>query len=150
MRYAIYQKYRNDTHYVWCSELSDSRHASAFSLGSLVPPSSNPIEIYRELQRDVHSKDTHSAKLLALKASLTNRAVEWAGAGHITVQQKEDIILLINKATHAEWRPLLYIIPRAPIAPPRLKTVPVGDRAGLGEEYIIEDLKGTEFEIVEF
>lgn len=151
MKYAIHQKYRNDTHYVWCSELFDSRTASSFSLGSLVPASANPVDIYRELKRDVQSKDSHSAKITAQKASLSTLAVKWAAAKEITEEQKEDIILMVDKATFDEWRPLLYVIPRgAAIIPPRLQTVPVGQRAGLGEEYIIKDLQGTEFEIVEF
>jgi hypothetical protein len=151
MKHVIQKKYRNDTHYVWCSDLFDSKTASSLSLGSLVPPSANPVDIYRELQRDVQSQDRHSAKITAQKATLSKLAVEWAAAGEITNDDKEDIVYQVNNSTFPMWRPLLYVIPRGPaIVPPRLQTVPAAKRAGFGEEYIIEDLKGMEFEIVEF
>jgi hypothetical protein len=53
LKFHIQEQYRGDIHYVWCSENFDSRKLSAYSSGSLVPPSSNPADIYRQLQQDV-------------------------------------------------------------------------------------------------
>jgi hypothetical protein len=47
------------------------------------------------------------------------------------------------------WRPLLYVIPRAPIeAAGRLQLVPIGRRATYGLEYRIVDLMPEEFDIL--
>jgi len=47
------------------------------------------------------------------------------------------------------WRPLLYVIPRAIVAS-RLQAVPACRRAGRGDEYVMSDLKGSEFDIIEY
>ena len=151
LKHAIQQKFRNDVHYVWCSELFDSTKASAYSLGSLVPPSSNPVDIYRALKLDVQRQDRNSEKITKQRATLASLAIQWATAGEITNDDKEEIVYMVTTATFEMWRPLLYLIPRGPaIVAPRLQVVPPANRAGHGPEYIIEDLKGTEFEIVEF
>jgi hypothetical protein len=75
LKLLIQQRYRGDIHYAWCSEHFDSRTISPYSAGSLVAASSNPADIYRELQRDITARDTHSAKITAQKASLQSLAV---------------------------------------------------------------------------
>ena len=137
-----------DTHYVWCSEEFDSRMVSPYSSGSLVPPSSNPADIFRELRRDVENSDQHSAKINAQKVSLTDRAIEWEKKGLISTSDKNDIVYLVDHATFAQWKPLIYVIPRPPVET-RLAKVPMHLRAGIGTEYIISDLKRFEFEILE-
>lgn len=151
LKYAIQQKYRKDVHYVWCSELFDSAKASTYSLGSLVPPSSNPADIYRALKRDVQGQDRHSEKIAKQRGTLASLAVEWAAAGEITNDEKEEIVYMVKTASFEMWRPLLYLIARGgDIVPPRLELIAPEKRAGHGPEYVIRDLKGTEFEIVEF
>jgi hypothetical protein len=44
---------------------------------------------------------------------------------------------------------LIYVIPRSFSIDGRIKAVPTSKCAGLGPEYIIEDLKESEFEIIE-
>lgn len=70
MKYLIQKQYFGDVHYVWCSEHFDSRTLARNSPGALIAASSNPFEIYKEIQRDVHAGDKHSAKITAQKASL--------------------------------------------------------------------------------
>lgn len=144
----IQSRYQADEHYVWCSEDFDSSKLSAYAYGSLVPPSSNPADIYRELQRDVQRKDSHSAKITAQKATLIRLATEWHANGKISLADKDDIIYMVNNASLDHWRPLVYIIPRV-VVESRLQVVPVAKRAGFGNEYIIPDLKRCEFDIIE-
>jgi|ERR1700761_230034 len=148
LKFHIQQQYRGDIHYVWCSENFDSRTVAAYSPGSLVPPSSNPADIYRSLLDDVKRADRHSAKIAAQKASFEKLASMWLTAGEINASQKDEIIYLVENAGINHWRPLLYVIPRIPVES-RLKTVPMDKRAGLGPEYIIEDLRRSEFDIIE-
>ncbi len=74
---------------------------------------------------------------------------EWEHQGVITTAQKDDILYLVDHASFDLWRPLVYVIPRAPVAS-RLEEVPMSKRAGVGVEYIIPDLQRTEFDIIEW
>jgi hypothetical protein len=148
LKLLIQERYRRDIHYVWCSESFDSRILSPYSSGALVAPSSNPADIYRELQRDVKGRDSHSAKIAAQKASLQNLAIAWATAGEITDEQKNEIMYMVSNASFDLWRPLVYVIPREPVES-RLKVVPMEKRASFGPEYIIEDLRRSEFDLIE-
>ena len=114
----------------------------------LVPPSANPADIYRLLREDVRRSDSHSVKINQQKATLGSLAVDWQRAGRISEIQRDEIIFMVQNATFDHWRPLLYIIPVEAVRP-RMKLVPIGKRAGFGDEYIIEDLKRTEFDLVE-
>ena len=46
------------------------------------------------------------------------------------------------------WRPLIYVIDRSAVAP-RMKLVPMDKRAGYAPEYKVEDLMGTDFDVLE-
>ncbi len=56
---------------------------------------------------------------------------------------------MIRKTGFDLWRPLLYVIPYEPVKS-RVQYVPVKQRAGIGEEFIIPDLHGDEFHTIEF
>jgi hypothetical protein len=47
------------------------------------------------------------------------------------------------------WRPLVYVIPRN-LVEARLKPVHLKQRASFGLEFLVEDLKRNEFDIIEF
>jgi hypothetical protein len=144
LKFHIQNKYRSEIHYVWCSECFDRNAEDPRGTASLLAPSSNPADIYRDLKRDVSGTDSHSAKITAQKITLSSLALEWAANGDITVEQKEDILYMVEKGPFNLWRPLLYVIPRAPVGP-RLQRVPYRRCAGFGNEYIIPDLKRCEF-----
>jgi hypothetical protein len=148
LKYLVQRTYRHDKHYVWCSEFFDSNDAAPRSLASLVPASSSPAEIYSRLRNDVKTKDQHSAKIAEQGASIKRLAVKWHKASEISLEEKEEITCLVKKATFEDWRPLIYIIPRGPVGE-RAKTVAVKKRAGLGREYIVSDLDGSEFHVIE-
>ena len=148
LKYLIHQKYASDTHYVWCSAVFDTRYASPLTTLSRVPPSSNPIEIYRDLHESVTRGDNHSAKVVEQRMSLRRRALAWHKAGSITDSEKQEIIWLAKNSPLIDFRPLIYVIPWQPIVT-RAQLVPPNKRAGLGPEYIISDLTGDEFHIIE-
>jgi hypothetical protein len=148
LKQFIQARYQGDIHYVWCSEDFDSQKMAKYSAGALVPPSSNPADIYRELKRDVEGRDTHSAKIAAQKASFLSLALKWEKDGKISSSDRDDITYMVTTASIDMWRPLIYVIPRAPVEH-RLQVVPMSQRAGFGPEYIISDLQRSEFDLLE-
>jgi hypothetical protein len=148
LKFLIQQKFRNDEHYVWCSDSFDATTGAKYSASSLAAPSSNPAEIYKQLKSEVQNKERHSYKINAQKASLTSLAIDWEGNGVISPDNKDEIVFMIMNATFDDWRPLLYIIPRA-LVESRLKMVPIHKRASFGDEFIVEDLRRDEFDVIE-
>src|SRR6266850_3807430 len=134
LKFLIQQKFRNDEHYVWCSDSFDALASAKYSVGSLVAPSANPAEIYRQLRLDIQNKDRHSYKISAQKASLSSLAIDWEANGEITSDIKDEIIFMVTNATFDDWRPLLYLIPRS-LVEPRIKMVPIHKRASFGDEF---------------
>jgi hypothetical protein len=150
MKKVIQERYRNNSHYIWCGENFDATVLAKHSGSSLVAPSSNPADIYRELKIAVERKDKHCSKITEQRTTFLNLAIEWASKGEITIQDKEDITYMVNEFDIDYWRPVLYIIPRSIIDVARIKTVAMKGRASFGTEYIIEDLKAHEFDLIEF
>jgi len=148
LKHLICQRYRNDVHYVWCSQDFDSTTVSSYLSGSLLPASSNPASIYRSLKADVAGGDMHSDKIKSQKASFAKLAVQWETSGEIDRQQKADIIWMVKNVDLSYWRPLIYVIHR-PSVQSRLQLVPMKNRAGLAEEFIIPDLQRSEFDLIE-
>jgi hypothetical protein len=101
------------------------------------------------LKEAVNRQDSHNVKIAAQKLSLTKLAIEWENKGEITANEKDEIIYMVDNADFSLWRPLLYVIPYESVKA-RLQLVPINNRAGFGNEYIISDLKRPEFSIVEF
>ena len=92
MKSRIQRDYRNDIHYVWCSEHFDSTKLSIYAPGSRTVRRADPITVYRELAEDVATGDLHSAKIASQRASLKKLAIEWAAGDEITKDQKEEIV----------------------------------------------------------
>jgi len=148
MKFLIQQRFRLDIHYVWCSESFDASANSRYSPLSMVPPSSNPADIYKQLKQDVERKDNHSYKIAEQKASQKKLAIDWHHAGEISAAAKDEIIYMVDNSPFDYWRPLLYLIPRINVET-RIKIVPIQLRAGLANEYILPDLNRSEFDIIE-
>jgi len=104
--------------------------------------------IYRNLREAVEGEEENDPKINEQKLSLKQRAVNWHNAGDITKAQLDDIVASVDFGPITQWRPLIYVIPNT-IDPARVKSVPRRSRAGLGMEYKIEDLKGSEFDVIE-
>jgi hypothetical protein len=94
------------------------------------------------------SEDEGDPKIIQQKTALKSLAVDWEKTGQITTPEMNEIFYTIENGHFKQWRPLLYVIPRAPVDS-RLIDVPRKSRASLGMEFQIHDLKGSEFDIIE-
>jgi hypothetical protein len=80
---------------------------------------------------------------------LIKLAKGWLRRGEVNDDQAKEIVYHAKNAAVNEWRPLVYVIPRAPVEA-RLKPVPADRRAGLGNEWTLEEtLAAAEFDIIE-
>jgi len=148
LKLYLQEKYAGDIHHVWCSEVFDPTKSAGYSASFGVAPSSSPAGIYRRLREDVMAEDKHSPKIIEQRTAFEARAVEWHKAGKINDADKEDIIYLVKNFTFGSFRPLIYVIPRAAVDW-RLKPVAAAARAAIGPEYILADLKRSEFDVIE-
>jgi hypothetical protein len=145
IKYLIQEEYRRGLHYVWCSEQCDSSAAHPLSFASLVPVSSNPKDIYR----DLHARNTAGLdKIEHIKAMYTTLSLDWVNAHEMTSDDRDDLISFITKAGPTHWKPLLYVIPKHTLGSRAIR-VNHAARAGHGNEWTIADLRSTEFDIVE-
>lgn len=136
-------------HHVWCSPVFGQPRAIAGGEFRVMAPSASPASIYRRLQEDIAGKDKHSEKIQSQKATLIRLAAEWHSKGDITEDQMNEILYLVNEASFDDWRPVLVVI-RHDLVKQRVQTVPMNDRAGMNEEFILPDLRHDEFDQVEF
>jgi hypothetical protein len=143
LKYSIQREYRKGVHYVWCGESFDGDN-SVFP----VPRASSPGEIYRELLKDVQTRDRHSAKIAAQRATLLSLATEWASNGELSPRELEEVAHMVKTAEHYFWRPVIFIIPRS-LMGARAQLVPIEKRGGFAPEYVIPDLKEGEFDAIE-
>jgi hypothetical protein len=148
LKYHLQQRFYNDIHYVWCSEHFDSKVVGAYSPAALVPPSSNPADIYNDLKEAVRNGDNHNAKINQQKTSIKALAIQFNSAGRISDDIKDEIIYMVDNSPFNMWRPLIYIIPRTPVEA-RMRVVPIHERASFGIEYIIEDIHTIDFDVIE-
>lgn len=149
LKLYVQQQYQDDVHYVWCSGCFDPQAAPRLSNASRIPPSSSPKDICRALHAAVARGDRHDPKIVEQRAGIIGRATKWAASGAISAGQRDEILYLAEKSELKEWRPLLYVIPRALVAA-RLRRVPMADRAGIGDEFVIPDLRRNEFDVIEW
>jgi hypothetical protein len=146
----IAREFYRDRHFVWCSPVFDPRALERYHPDSHIPPSSSPVDIYRELQRDVDRRDGHSGKIDTIKAGLEKGAAINVSKGKIDKEDYLRIQAIINKAERIQFKPLLYVIPYHAVEN-KIRKVSVEVAANpLGKEYQIDDLAAEEFHIIEF
>lgn len=142
LSYKIAEHYFENKHYCWCSPYFDASNVN--------PSSSNPIEIYASLKRDVESKDSHSSKISQIKAGLIKGASEKLKAGVINTDQEKEIIDIVNAAEISDFRPLIYVIPTYKVLT-ITQPVSVSIKANtFSQEYIIEALDKEMFDVIYF
>ena len=146
----IAEKYRGGVYFAWVCEFFDSeREAPANSAATLIAPSSNPRKIYEDLCYDYKNQEEHLRVIRDLKKTFRRLAKDWLAKGEITDDQYAEIIASIEAPSWRIWKPVLYVIPRAPMNPSRIIEVKRPDRAGYGPEFQIVDLKRHEFDIID-
>lgn len=148
IKHYLYERYRGGQHYVWCSESYDSGARDPMSVDSMVPPSSNPMDIIHETRAAIVQDDHHNHRIAGWTNGITMRAAEWHRKSEVDAAALGEIVALAKRRTARVWWPLLYVIPRAAITGPRLQAVPPEERAGAGVEYIIKDLRREEFDAI--
>jgi hypothetical protein len=149
MKFYINRTYRNDVHYVWCSESYDHASSLVPRVALPSPPTSDPAAICRQVKQAVANKDRNDHRLIAWRTMLLGHVAAWETDGSLAPADAQDLVFILSSGDFDIWRPLLYVIDRSMIDPARIKLVPPGLRAGYGREYIIEDLVGSEFEPLE-
>ena len=143
-------RYRAGVHFVWCSEYYDPTTAPSGSAEAAIAPSSSPKGIYDTLHGDCHREDVHSALIKSYKGTLCRLAKGWLSDGSITKNQHDEIIAAVKSKSWRIWRPVLYVIPKAPIeVASRLVKVNHKKRAAYGPEMQIHDLNLHEFDLIE-
>lgn len=114
-----------------------------------VPPTSSPKQIYRNLREEVDAGDWHSAKISQNRSGIQRGADVKLKAGIIDLAQHREILEIAVAAQARDFRPILFVIPAAPILS-LLNPVAVNKRASLlSEEYIVESLPRHLFDAVE-
>jgi hypothetical protein len=149
MKYYIYTNYLHDVHYVWCSEVYDHQCSVRPSPKIASPPSSNPAEIYAQLHQASSRSDKGDLRIQQWRAGLLSYVPNWQASALIDAAQAGEIAYLLNAGDFELWRPLLYIIDRAAVGTTRTQLVDPAKRAGPAPEYIIDDLGGNEFDVME-
>lgn len=139
----------SDIHHVWCSPVFDPRRLTPDDRGSLIPPTSSPYLIAKDLASAVKNKDKHNSKIVSQKVSLAALVEQWRIAGTISEGAANNFMYMLRSDELFFWRPLIYVIPASGIDASRIILVPPEERAGFGDEYKIVDLKGSEFDRIE-
>lgn len=147
LAYEICQRYYNKEHYVWCTPYFDP--SSRLNSQNQVPPTSNPREIYWSLKKEVDAGDLHSAKIAQNRTGIQRGADVQLHAGVIDRYRHTDILEIAAAAQPPDFRPILFVIPGAPITH-LIKPVALKKLASLlSEEYIIEKLPRVLFDAIE-
>ncbi|MEX1258366.1 MAG: hypothetical protein WEG36_12175 [Gemmatimonadota bacterium] len=146
LAWAIAERFYGGTHYAWCGPVFDGRTAAPHLN---IPPTCSPCEIYHSLAGEVARGDLHSDGIKRNKGGILRGATARRGEGKITADDEKDIAAIIGASQVRDFRPLLFVIPFAPVAVV-IKKVPVPDRAHpLSLEYIIENLPRASFDVLE-
>lgn len=134
--------------YVWCSPVFEGNALGRYALGAGQPPSSDPATIYRALHAAVSRRDEHNADVQRQKTKLRSVALDLQANGLIDADDAAEVVSYVEAAHISEWTPMIYVIPYAGVKG-RVWRVPRGDRASGSPEYVIRDLRSTEFEAIE-
>lgn len=148
LAYSIAQRYYKESHYVWCAPVFD---ATTFPrLATVIPPTSSPAEIYRNLFHEVSRGDRHSDKIKQNKIGIIRGASIRKSSGQISDVIEKDIVAIVDSAETRDFRPLLFVIPFRSVSKIVME-VPVAERAHpLSQEYRIERLPRRYFDVIEF
>jgi hypothetical protein len=147
----VSDRYRGGVYFAWVCECFDTKNALPGSAALMIAPSSNPRRIYQNLAEECHDEEENSPIIKGHRKTFIRLAKEWYADGSITKDQSDEIMASARARGWRIWRPVLYVIPIAPIiAARRLQSVRRSDRAGHGPEQQILDLRRDEFDIIEF
>lgn len=135
-------------HFAWCSPSFDGAAQHRYAPGATQPASSDPCTIYRQLVHAIKTNDGHDAKIASQKRTIKALARQWLRTNHISRDQHDEIIAIVNRSAIVDWRRLIYVIPFGAISD-RVQLVAREKRASHEPEYTLSDLMPHEFSIIE-
>lgn len=144
--------YYKDSHFVWCAPVFDPSALDANNPLKCIHETSSPKHIYEVFKTEVATKNILTcAKIQANKNGLLAGVSYKLANKLITPLEAATITTAINGAVIEHFRPRLYLIPVTDDIQKKLVKVPLINAANpLSTEYQIHDLKGDEFEIIEY
>lgn len=140
LAYNINEHFYGGIHYVWCSPSYNQK-------GN--PPSSNPKDIVYSLNQDLLGGDKHSSKIEQNRTGLLKGVNAKYNSGIINDEKKDELFYIITNAELIYFKPLIYIISKNDVQNNLIK-VSVEKKANFfSQEYLIEQLKSHQFDIIE-
>lgn len=133
---------------VWCSPTYDSRTLGKYVLGASTPPSSNPAELYHRYKEAVRRGDRHNPDIDRIRDTLRKLALDFHQRRLITRDVQQEIVYLARNSGFEAFNPLVYVLP-ANLVQDRVSLVSPDKRASREPEYIVENLKRQEFDVIE-
>ncbi len=144
LAYVIASRFYGHFHYAWCAP---QPAPDRFEFPN--PPSSDPLTIYRNYERDIAGGDEHSAQITGNRRGLIVGASERLRQGMMTPEEYARIRGIVDQARLAEFKPLLLVIAYALVAD-LVKPAPPEQRArATSEEYNVENLPGELFDVLD-
>lgn len=144
LAYVINERFYGGSHYVWC--------APARTDAMLPPnaPTSDPWQIYERYLAAADGDDRHEPIIDANRAGIIRGATAREAQKQISADDRETIEQIVKLARPADFRPLFMVIPYEGVRP-IARPVPIDARASpTSEEFIIESLPRTRFDIWEW
>ncbi|MBB4481046.1 hypothetical protein [Rhizobium etli] len=147
LAYNVNIQYYSGLHYTWCTPYFGSDFNSPVFT---VPPSSSPLQIYLDLKREVEGGDLHGTLIKVKRLGIRHGADAMLKRGKITVDARDEIRAICQRATPEHFRPVMCVLPRAEVLS-YVQAVPVRARANpLSQEYIVADVPTGAFDVIKF
>lgn len=141
LAYRINSNYYRGIHYVWCTTTFHSQTQ---------PSTSDPQAIANRWLQILSTRDRHAKEFNGNKVGILKGAEVKFNSGVINEYDYELIRQMVDIARYSDFYPALYLIHSDKVIF-RCNEVPVVDKASdSSEEYRIDDLSESEFDVVEF
>jgi len=146
LAFRIAVKYYGGYQYVWCCPYPGGRNAPA---GVVIPPSSDPYEIYYSYVREIEGGDLHGNTIKSNKTGIINGAIAEKAAGTITDTGMQEIMAIVGAAQLGDFWPMLLVIPFAGVASLVVPATIARTANPFSPEYIISRLPPSKFQIID-
>jgi hypothetical protein len=134
----INESFYGNKHYMWAST-----HLNMLDVNPLHPPSSNPLELFKGLAREVKRPDRIYTEIRKKRVGMTRGAMRQYADGNISATQRDEIINLVKKADRMHFEPLIAVVTLQD-ATPNLSLVPPTRAANpSGKEFLIQSIDGS-------
>jgi len=147
LAYLVNEHYYNHEHFVWCSPFFDAKSVPPYSF--VLPPTSSPSEIYRNLHKEVEAGDLHSAKIEKNRIGILGGAAFKKSLGLISDSTERDIGSIVGAAQITYFKPVIYVIPYTAVVGLVRPPPPLTRAHPFSPEVCIEALPRAKFDIIE-